>query len=532
MAAQTWPFAVSALPSLSAPEANPVFVCLDNERALPTASAISINVALMEPALYLQSYDQNHSSPTKLAILRGQMHLIVTKPVRINEISILFRGQTQTDWPGGMENIYPVKLSMLTYWLGIPLNRTHVHDKEDFLAYNVVFFRKGVISHVNNDYGAHHYSYSKELLPMSRQSSVKKKIWKLCSKSSSLVSLGHNQLADNNLAHGDQRYLSNGQLLPTSQTYVPWKGRVFPIGDYLYCFEFLVDGALPETIKTPMGFVRYDLQVIVERSGLLRPKILRQMEIPVLRLPDEDSSAQFDPIISSCNWKDQVYYDLVISGRSFPLGSHIPINLKFAQVAKAECHRVKIYVTENIQYWNLKKRMYRSYPRKQVLLMDKVIGLNHAKTSVRDSFCVVKGADVHTSDSTAAASEEMLVYNSWTNSFEGVEKESVDNLMEMNLSVPLPGCHEMKNRPHFRQLHVDARHQNIQVDHRIKARPQIYFFQLILLRSCSWIMLMAVWVSGCACFVPIWRSELPKRERCPDFHYLSVSYSIVSSFSF
>lgn len=36
--------------------------------------------------------------------------------------------------------------------------------------------------------------------------------------------------------------------------------RSFPAGDYLYNFEFVVDSSLPETIKTNLGSVKYNLE--------------------------------------------------------------------------------------------------------------------------------------------------------------------------------------------------------------------------------------------------------------------------------
>ena len=112
--------------------------------------------------------------------------------------------------------------------------------------------------------------------------------------------------------------------------------RMFPEGDYLYSFEIPVDGLLPETIKRDLGFVRYDLEAIVERSSTFRPKVLGSMEIPVIRIPAEGSLEQVEPIAISGNWEDKLRYDIVISGKTFPLGSQIPIAMKLTPLAKVE----------------------------------------------------------------------------------------------------------------------------------------------------------------------------------------------------
>lgn len=86
------------------------FTPLRNEKIVATGSGISVGIALTEPVLYLQGYDQQDPSSKKSAILRGQMHLKVTKCVKIKKISICFRGHAQTDWPDGMNLPRRIKL--------------------------------------------------------------------------------------------------------------------------------------------------------------------------------------------------------------------------------------------------------------------------------------------------------------------------------------------------------------------------------------------------------------------------------------
>lgn len=86
----------TAVPDLSTP-----FAPLRNEKIVATGSGLSVGIALTEPVLFLQGYDHNDPSTKKSAILRGQLHLKVTKCVKIKKISICFRGHAQTDWPDG-----------------------------------------------------------------------------------------------------------------------------------------------------------------------------------------------------------------------------------------------------------------------------------------------------------------------------------------------------------------------------------------------------------------------------------------------
>lgn len=102
MATDVLPQAVQDCPSGTAtPELTTPFQPLRNEKIVATGSGLTVGIALTEPILYLQGYDQHDPSSKKSAILRGQIHLKVTKCVKIKKISICFRGHAQTDWPDG-----------------------------------------------------------------------------------------------------------------------------------------------------------------------------------------------------------------------------------------------------------------------------------------------------------------------------------------------------------------------------------------------------------------------------------------------
>jgi hypothetical protein len=88
----------TAVPDLSMP-----LPPLRNEKIVATGSGLTLGIALTEPVLFLQGYDQNDPTTKNLAILRGQIHLKVSKCVKIKKISICFRGHAQTDWPDGAQ---------------------------------------------------------------------------------------------------------------------------------------------------------------------------------------------------------------------------------------------------------------------------------------------------------------------------------------------------------------------------------------------------------------------------------------------
>ncbi|KAL3444488.1 hypothetical protein BJX65DRAFT_319954 [Aspergillus insuetus] len=435
------------------PESAP-FPQLPNEKTVATGSGITVGIALTEPVLFLQGYDQNDPTTKKSAILRGQLHLKVTKSVKIKKISICFRGQAQTDWPDG-----------------IPPKKIHFHDKKDLVTHGVVYFNHGDTALMQNDYGAHFYQHAKPVTSLVKDGSttVTREIF---TKGGSATSLSPSptprELKRLSLQSNNSRSFGRGDTPPPGPPQPQRNYRLFPVGDYLYSFEFPIDGSLPETIKTELGFVKYDLEAIVERAGAFRPNLLGTLEVPVIRTPAEGSLEQVEPIAISRNWEDQLHYDIVISGKSFPLGSQIPIAFKLTPLAKVECHRIKVYVTENIQHWTADKSVHRFQPAKKVLLFEKRADQLSTSTYPGSSMRVMAGGGIEWDRRAAAARGEEIVDRSRTNLLGNLSSESGVGPTEMEFNVQLPSCHEMKNRDESQRLHFDTTYDNIQINHWIK----------------------------------------------------------------
>lgn len=71
------------------------------DRVVVKTGAISASLNLVEPVLYIPSYDGIHPDTKKHGILRGRFTLTVNIPVKIEQIVIRFRGKTRIYWPGG-----------------------------------------------------------------------------------------------------------------------------------------------------------------------------------------------------------------------------------------------------------------------------------------------------------------------------------------------------------------------------------------------------------------------------------------------
>lgn len=244
--------------------------------------------------------------------------------------------------------------------------------------------------------------------------------------------------------------------------------RTFHPGDYIYNFELPLDSRLPETIDVDLGSVKYELEATVERAGAFRGNLLGSKEVQLIRAPSEGSLEQVEPIAISRNWEDQLHYDIVISGKSFPLGAKIPIAFKLTPLAKVQCHRIKVYVTENTEYFCSQKRVHRMEPTRKILLFEKRSDGHSTSTFPGSTIRVTAGGGVPFDQRVAAASGEEVPIQDTSNLLGILEGRDNVGPTEMEFSVQLPGCQHATEKDKMNRLHFDTTHQNIQVHHWIK----------------------------------------------------------------
>lgn len=78
------------------------------EKPLASGSGVSLSIALAEPVLFLQGFDQSELGNQNTTMLRGSFHLRVSKAAKIKTVSLSFRGLAETEWPEGMFQSLPV----------------------------------------------------------------------------------------------------------------------------------------------------------------------------------------------------------------------------------------------------------------------------------------------------------------------------------------------------------------------------------------------------------------------------------------
>ena len=259
--------------------------------------------------------------------------------------------------------------------------------------------------------------------------------------------------------------------------------RAFLPGDYIYNFELPLDSHLPETINVELGNVRYELEAMVERAGAFRANLVGTKDVTLIRAPSESSLETVEPIAISRNWEDQLHYDIVISGKSFPLGAQIPIAFKLTPLAKVQCHRIKVFVTENIEYHCSNKTVRRLEPTRKIQLFEKRADGPSSSTYPGSSVRILSGGGIDYDSREAAAQGNENVRRDLTNLLGNLNGEHNVGPTEMEFNVQLPGCAGMKDKERSQRLHFDTTFSNIQVHHWIKvgACSEIILLRLSLM---------------------------------------------------
>ncbi|KAI5209836.1 hypothetical protein E4T38_02248 [Aureobasidium subglaciale] len=415
-----------------------------SDKPLVSGSGVNVSINLAEPALFLQGFEQNDASSGNTAMLRGTLHLRVTKAAKIKAVTLKFKGRATTKWPEG-----------------IPPRKVDFEEVDNIMSHTWPFFNAQFPTAEAGPCADH-----VELFKSGASSTT------------SSFGIGKSpNISTTNLTTKDQRRLSlqvnqsrsfgKGES-STGGPSVAQKGyRTFNPGDYVYNFELPIDSRLPETIDVDLGSVKYELEAVIERAGAFRANLVGVREVQLIRAPAEGSLEQVEPIAISRNWEDQLHYDIVISGKSFPLGAQVPIAFKLTPLAKVQCHRIKVLVTENIEYFCSNKRVHRMEPTRKVQLFEKRADQPPTSTFPGSTMRVTAGGGVPYNQRAAAAAGEPVTTSDPTNLLGNLEGENIGPT-EMEFSVQLPNCTSNRERERATRLHFDTTYQNIQVHHWIK----------------------------------------------------------------
>jgi hypothetical protein len=415
-------------------------------------------------------------------MLRGNLVLKLLKPSKIKTITLTFKGRARTDWPDG-----------------IPPKKADVFEEEELMTHTWPFFN-AQFSCSESSCGANFVriidsstssvdlnrvsmdsvsSFAPSDTPPLRPSTPSGANSNLSAMNGGAALLG--------IPYGQSRpFIKEDKTTTQSRGY-----RTFAAGEYVYpfhlCillthrynFELPLDSVLPESIECNMGSVRYELEATIERSGAFKSNLSGKTEVLLIRNPGEQNLEINEPISVTRTWyspnftlltlrrDDQLHYEILVSGKAFPINGVIPIAFKFTPLAKVRLHRIKVYLSENIEYHSQDKKFHRLEPTRKLLLFDKqaqksgevpLTGVvERAQSFVPPSTESSSGIGIFGSRPTAnplrpgslprmrrspvgrrAPLKDDLSLNSLLGNLEGGDSSGVSTEFEVN--IPLPGC--------------------------------------------------------------------------------------------
>ncbi|KAL7919600.1 hypothetical protein ACQKWADRAFT_315544 [Trichoderma austrokoningii] len=442
-------------------------------KPVATGSGVACSILLAEPNLFLSGFDhsghERRESRAGTALLRGRMQLTISKNVKIKAVQLKLVGRARTEWP---EGIPPLKQDLY---------------EEESLRTQVLTFFNALNDGWESEYG--------------NQCTYKLKGGSANSSSTGLnssPSISPSASLRNNLTSKELKRLSlqnvqsrsfgkgeSGVVTPTQA-----KGfKVFYPGVYDYSFELPIDHHQLETTKLQYASVKWELHATVDRAGAFKPNLHGVKEVPIIRLPDQMSLEMSEPISISRQWEDQLHYDIMVSGKSFPIGAKIPIAFKLTPLAKVQVHKLKVYITESVEYWTSDKRVTRKDPGRKILLLEKTAGKELDPSWADSEVITVRGGELNEDQRRVArdtASRRRAHDAARRNQAPEPLPAPVDNLLgdldlglenmwgstEIEASVQIPTCEMMAKNKALR-LHPDCSWKNVNVFHWIKVVMRI-----------------------------------------------------------
>ncbi|MDA4131682.1 MAG: arrestin family protein, partial [Thaumarchaeota archaeon] len=341
-----------------------------------SGSGVSCSILLAEPNIFLTGFDHDghtrHESHNSTALLRGKLQLSVSKDVKIKSVALKLVGKARTEWP---EGIPPLKADLF---------------EETSLRTQVLTFFHAMHEAWETEYGnqcTYKLKSDDGPMPMPIPNPSANRVFSISPSRSAIPHhlptwprgseagvVSARELKKLSLQSAQSRSFGKGDS-PMAANQPQARGfKVFCPGTYEYSFELPIDHHQLESIKLQYGSVKWELETTVERAGPFKPNLHGTREVSVVRVPDQMSLELTEPISISRQWEDQLHYDIIISGKSFPIGAKIPIAFKLTPLAKVQVHKLKVLVTESIEYSTNDHRVTRKDRGRKVLLVEKAAG--------------------------------------------------------------------------------------------------------------------------------------------------------------
>jgi hypothetical protein len=420
-------------------------------------------IHLTEPNIFLSGFDPlSHDyfgDQSGTALLRGTLRLYITRNTKIKSVQLKLLGHTRIEWPTETEPGFNEEGDLQTQ-SSTPFNAIDNQDKNDF-GFQCRYWLQSTLS-PDIDLAVHTNTFSS--LETSHHNS--------CAKRSPCLSLGNVQTQ----CHNRGSFIASTTELQHYKTFYP--------GIYDYAFEFPIAHHQLETIKVPHGSVAWELRATITRAGIFNTTLYGRKEVTLVRVPDPLSLETMQPIFFSRRCEDWLHYDIIISGRSFPIGSFIPIFISLRPMEKVKVHGFEMLVTESIEYWSDNRKATRKSAVHSVLLLskkgEKTVFPSWATSSLltvrHNEFTpeprndsremateqgTVKISEGHTSFHTVAETGETFLDNS------DLGIPACGDMTEIEAGLQMPTCRMMSRRGELR-LYPKCVWKNVVAKHCVK----------------------------------------------------------------
>ncbi|KAI0436458.1 hypothetical protein F4803DRAFT_556998 [Xylaria telfairii] len=445
-------------------------------KPVASGSGVQCSIILAEPNVFLTGFEHDghprHEVANSTALLRGKLQLNVTKNVKLKSITLKLHGKARTEWP---EGIPPMKIEQY---------------EETSLRTQVLTFFHAMHETWETEFGNQcTYSLQQCTEPVSRTASM---------HASSTISSALKRGSSGTLTAQDYKRLSLQSVqsrsfgkgdIQATEAAQPKAYKVFRPGRYEYSFELPIDHHQLETTRLQFGSVKWELEATVERAGAFKPNLHGTKEIRIVRVPDQLSLEMTEPISISRQWEDQLHYDIMISGKSFPIGTQIPIAFKLTPLAKVQVHKLKVFVTESVEYWTNDRRVTRKDPGRKILLFEKAAGKPLGRQYESSEIRVLSGGELspdQRQQAREAAQRRRSIEASRNHTTPQPLPDPSENILgdldlglesywgptEMEMNVQIPTCEQMAKDKNIR-LHPDCSWKNVNVHHWIKVVMRI-----------------------------------------------------------
>ncbi|KAG7195046.1 uncharacterized protein KQ657_004160 [Scheffersomyces spartinae] len=330
------------------------------EKPTVQASTVEVYIIPTEKTLFVQGFDVNEYADRPPALLRGCLYIRVLKPTKIRSIELLFRGVQRTEWPEG-----------------IPPKRITTTENNEILNHTWPFYQptgpplpnngadmfQELANHHDDSHGldrgdGRRYSGS-GLRPSMSSTSILSELSGGNFLTRALSPVGFVKRA----ASPSFGSYNDHESDPAIGTFVR--------GDYIYNFEHPLPPSVPESCKVAFGEVSYELLVNVQRPGAFKSNLQGRMSIDVVRTPSDMNQEEIEPIVISRDWEDQLKYEIVVGAKSIILDTYMPMAFRFIPLwGKVQLHRIRVYLTENLEYYCNNEKVHRIEPQRKFLLLE------------------------------------------------------------------------------------------------------------------------------------------------------------------